>query len=87
MTNEIPYQSLRYPSSDKTVEVQAHYNLETRQYVLLWDDIVKLFPRVRYLIDGKVIVSGARNASLHLLEPRCVKYYADKVLDVVEREE
>ncbi|KAG0251502.1 hypothetical protein BGZ95_006876, partial [Linnemannia exigua] len=70
MANEIPFQSLRHPASDKIVQVQAHYNSETRQHVILWDNVLELFPRVRYLLDGKVIVSGARNASLHLLEPR-----------------
>ncbi|KAK3844329.1 MAG: hypothetical protein J3R72DRAFT_505125 [Linnemannia gamsii] len=67
MTNEIPFQSLRCPASDKIVQVQAHYHSETRQNVIFWDDILQLFPRVRYLLDGKVIVSGARNASLHLV--------------------
>ncbi|KAG0060295.1 hypothetical protein BGZ89_012378 [Linnemannia elongata] len=76
-------QSLQRGPSGRVVQVEAHYHSDSGQNIVLWDDILDLFPDATSVLNGNVAVSRARDASFRNVEPRCIRYQPGKVLEVV----
>ncbi|KAF9326423.1 hypothetical protein BGZ91_001937 [Linnemannia elongata] len=68
--------SLQRGPSGRVVQVVAHYHSDSGQNIVLWDDILDLFPAATSVLNGNVAVSRARDASFR-------KYQPGKVLEVV----
>ncbi|KAG0060165.1 hypothetical protein BGZ90_004139 [Linnemannia elongata] len=75
--------SLQRGPSGRVVQVVAHYHSDSGQNIVLWDDILDLFPAATSVLNGNVAVSRARDASFRNVEPRCIRYQPGKVLEVV----
>lgn len=56
-------QSLQRGPSGRVVQVEAHYHSDSGQNIVLWDDILDLFPDATSVLNGNVAVSRARDAS------------------------
>ncbi|KAF9116632.1 hypothetical protein BGW39_002692 [Mortierella sp. 14UC] len=83
MASEEKHQSFRSSPNGRIVKVEAFYHEETRQYLVDWDDIMDVFPNVSYVLNGDAAVARARDSRRKHIEPRCIKYYQDVVLEVV----
>ncbi|KAF9921234.1 hypothetical protein FBU30_008779 [Linnemannia zychae] len=81
-----PLQSLRHPISKQIFQVEVYYHPQLQKFVVLWDDILAAFPRATNVLNGKTVISIARDTDLKPIEPKCIKYYQDTVLDVIETE-
>ncbi|KAF9339334.1 hypothetical protein BGZ91_006283, partial [Linnemannia elongata] len=78
------HQSFRHgPTSDLNY-IEVYYEPETNQQVIYWGDITAVFPTARYVKNGPVIVSFARNKQRRWCEPRCIRYYPGDVLEVID---
>ncbi|KAK3844306.1 MAG: hypothetical protein J3R72DRAFT_419503 [Linnemannia gamsii] len=78
-----PLQSLQRGPKGRILQVEAHYHPQSRQYVVLWGDILEAIPDATKVVHGTVVVTRARDADLRYIEPRCIKYQPGKVLVVV----
>ncbi|KAF9540637.1 hypothetical protein EC957_003922 [Mortierella hygrophila] len=87
MADETRLQSLRQLSTGQVFQFEAYYHSESQQHIILWDDMTHAFPRMTAIRNGTTVVPRARDTTSHYIEPRCIKYYPDKTLDVVESEE
>ncbi|KAG0311239.1 hypothetical protein BGZ97_011979 [Linnemannia gamsii] len=86
MTDETRLQSLRQLSTGQVFQVEAYYHPDSRQHIVLWDDLTQAFPRLNTVRDGTAVVPRARDNTQHYIEPRCIKYHPDKVLDADDSE-
>ncbi|KAI8595993.1 hypothetical protein EDD21DRAFT_420102 [Dissophora ornata] len=53
------------------------------QNIIYWEDIELLFPGVQNVQNGKSLVKFLRDSKRDRIEPRCIKHYPGKVLDVI----
>ncbi|KAF9153959.1 hypothetical protein BG015_002218 [Linnemannia schmuckeri] len=81
--DELRLQALQRGPLGRVVQVEAHFHSDSRQHIVLWDDILDLFPNATSVLNGNVSVSRARDASFRNIEPRCIRYQPGKVLEVV----
>ncbi|KAK3840922.1 MAG: hypothetical protein J3R72DRAFT_446647, partial [Linnemannia gamsii] len=82
-----PLQSLQRGPQGRILHVEAYYHPQSRQYVVLWDDILEVFPDATNVLHGTVAATRARDENLRFIEPRCIKYQPGRVLVVIVREE
>ncbi|KAF9129764.1 hypothetical protein BGW39_003836 [Mortierella sp. 14UC] len=59
-------QSLQRGPTGRILQVEAHHHPQSRQYVVLWDDILEVFPDATNVLHGTVVVTRARDADLRL---------------------
>ncbi|KAG0294911.1 hypothetical protein BGZ96_000235 [Linnemannia gamsii] len=76
------YQAFRGPSG-RLEHLEAIYHTQSEQNVVFMDDIESLFPGFTALKKGLVTVAKARDASYKYIDPSCIKYQPDIVLEVV----
>ncbi|KAF9154368.1 hypothetical protein BG015_001141 [Linnemannia schmuckeri] len=60
---------------------------QTKQYVIYWDDIRRVYRKALHIKNGSMIVNLARNQHGQCYEPDCIKYYPGVTLEVVEGED
>ncbi|KAF9903457.1 hypothetical protein EC991_003785 [Linnemannia zychae] len=76
------YQAFRGPDGRlEHLEVICH--IQSNQNVVFMDDIESLFPGFTALRKGPVTVTKARDADYKHIDPPCIKYQPDIVLEVV----
>ncbi|KAF9899829.1 hypothetical protein EC991_008250, partial [Linnemannia zychae] len=80
---DIRLQPLQRGPTGRILQVKAHYHPQSEQYVVLWDDILELFPDATTVLNGTLVLTWARDAQLNYIMPRCIKYQQGKVLEVV----
>ncbi|KAF8927517.1 hypothetical protein BGZ47_002108, partial [Haplosporangium gracile] len=76
-----PTQSFRLIGSMDIEEIPCDHIDE--QYVVSWEDIEQVFPLVKHVKDGKVIVTMMKDPNRKRIVPHCIKHYPGVVLDVV----
>ncbi|KAF9120342.1 hypothetical protein BGW39_011489 [Mortierella sp. 14UC] len=57
---------------------------QTKQQVVYWDDITRVFPKALHVKNGPTIVSFARNQQRQWCEPHCIRHYPGDTLEVLE---
>ncbi|KAG0060296.1 hypothetical protein BGZ89_012379 [Linnemannia elongata] len=87
MTDETHLQSLRQLSTGQVFQVESYYHSESQQQIILWDDMIHAFPRMTTIRNGTTVVPRARDTTSHYIEPSCIKYHPDMILDIIESEE
>ncbi|KAK3844337.1 MAG: hypothetical protein J3R72DRAFT_438587 [Linnemannia gamsii] len=83
MTVEKPYQSFRL--NGRIFWIPARYHKESEQYIVLWDDIEYIVQQDTTIVvmQGSDVVFPARDSEgLRKLEPQCIEYHRDEVLDL-----
>ncbi|OAQ27732.1 hypothetical protein K457DRAFT_605332 [Linnemannia elongata AG-77] len=87
MAEEPQLQSFRRGSTDRILQVEALYHPELRQHIVFWDDILEVFPSAISVVNGRIVISRARDDSFRFIEPRCIRHQPGKVLQVVFAED
>ncbi|KAF9921237.1 hypothetical protein FBU30_008782 [Linnemannia zychae] len=87
MAEETLLQSFRRGPSSRILQVEVHHHTNSNQHIVFWDDILEAFPGANIVLNGTVVVTRARDASLKFIEPRCIKYQPGIVLEVVGGED
>ncbi|KAF9584906.1 hypothetical protein BGW38_004749, partial [Lunasporangiospora selenospora] len=79
------YQSFRLGADahSPTIRIEVEVDIETGLRVVFWEDIEFHFPGVRHVRHGNIAISFARDAKRARIEPLCIKYHPDVVLDVI----
>ncbi|KAF9124561.1 hypothetical protein BGW39_008113 [Mortierella sp. 14UC] len=83
MTVEKLYQSFRVQSN--VMRIPARYHKESDQHVVFWEDIALPFRKDATIVvmQGSDVVTPARDSGLRRLEPLCIEYHHEEVLDLV----
>ncbi|KAK3840879.1 MAG: hypothetical protein J3R72DRAFT_169818 [Linnemannia gamsii] len=76
-------QSLRQGQDGPTVQLRTEFDQESGKHLIFWEDVEFAFPGVHCLKSGSMIVSFARDKQRRRIEPLCIAYEPDVVLDVV----
>ncbi|KAG0368072.1 hypothetical protein BGX24_002954 [Mortierella sp. AD032] len=87
MSEDPRLQSLQRGPNGRVFQVEAHLHADSNQHIVFWDDIFEAFPGATNVLNGTVIVTRARDASLRLIDPKCIKYHPGKVLQVAGGED
>ncbi|KAF9118767.1 hypothetical protein BGW39_000881 [Mortierella sp. 14UC] len=82
MVTDIPYQSFKGPDG-RVVKVETFFHEETAQHLVDWNDIMEVFSNVSYVLNGDTAVVRVKDSRRIPIEPRCIKYHQDTVLEVV----
>ncbi|KAG0217868.1 hypothetical protein BGX33_009300 [Mortierella sp. NVP41] len=83
MGSEEQFQSFRRGLDSRVVRIEAYFHEETGQHLVDWDDITEAFPNINCIMNGFNVVSRARDSRRKFIEPRCIKYHHEVVLEVV----
>ncbi|KAG0217867.1 hypothetical protein BGX33_009299 [Mortierella sp. NVP41] len=83
MAAEEHYQSFRRGPDSRVVKIETYFHEETGQHLVDWDDVTDAFPNVTCVMNGPIVVSRAKDSRRKAIEPRCIKYHHDIVLEVV----
>ncbi|KAF9105840.1 hypothetical protein BGX29_011243 [Mortierella sp. GBA35] len=83
MAAEEQYQSFRRGPDSRVVKIETYFHEETGQHLVDWDDVTDAFPNVTCVMNGPIVVSRAKDSRRKAIEPRCIKYHHDIVLEVV----
>ncbi|KAF9903140.1 hypothetical protein EC991_004123 [Linnemannia zychae] len=81
MNNEL--QSFRQPQDGPTVQLRAEYDEDAGKHLIFWEDVEFAFPGVHCVKSGATIVSFARDKRRRRIEPLCIAYEPDVVLEVI----
>ncbi|KAF9430564.1 hypothetical protein BGZ94_006052 [Podila epigama] len=66
-----------------TTRIEVSEDEETGQKLVFWDDIEDQFPGIQSVRDGDIAVTFARDSKRKRIEPRCIVYRPNAILDVV----
>ncbi|KAG0293758.1 hypothetical protein BGZ96_002341 [Linnemannia gamsii] len=66
-----------------TVQLRADFDDEAGKHLIFWDDVEFAFPGVHCVKSGSTIVSFARDKRRRRIEPLCIAYEPNIVLEVV----
>ncbi|KAF9291741.1 hypothetical protein BGZ68_002460 [Mortierella alpina] len=70
-------------STTYTEKIEVHNIIGQNKNIIYWEDIELVFPGVRYIRSGSSVVPFLRNSDGNRLEPLCIQYHPNVVLDVV----
>ncbi|KAG0259811.1 hypothetical protein BGZ95_004583 [Linnemannia exigua] len=88
MSEEARSQSFQRGPAGRVVLLQAYTHADSGQHIVLWDDILDLFPIATSALRDNFAIPRARDSSsLRIVKPRCNWYQAGKVLKNVLAEE
>ncbi|KAF9118750.1 hypothetical protein BGW39_000911 [Mortierella sp. 14UC] len=69
----------------RILQVEAHHHADSNQHIVFWDDILEAFPGATKVLNGNVVVTRARDSSLRILEPWCIKETAVSIQELTRR--
>ncbi|KAG0241370.1 hypothetical protein B0O80DRAFT_444859 [Mortierella sp. GBAus27b] len=75
-------QGFRHRTSP-VIQIQAHEDGWTGKYYVLWTDIERVFPGVKHVRSGLIVVSFARDDHGNVIKPERIKYVHGVVLDII----
>ncbi|KAF9915939.1 hypothetical protein FBU30_001615, partial [Linnemannia zychae] len=81
-----PLQSFRQRANNQIIQIKTRIHPNIQQSVILWQDICGAFPEALQVYDGTEYIAPECDSDLHPIEPQCILYHEDKVLEVVVKE-
>ncbi|KAF9292439.1 hypothetical protein BGZ88_006386 [Linnemannia elongata] len=76
-------QSFRQGLDGPIVQLQAEFDDETGKHLIYWEDVQFAFPGVHCVKSGIIIVAFVRDKQRRRIEPLCIAYEPNVVLEVV----
>ncbi|KAF9919510.1 hypothetical protein FBU30_010927 [Linnemannia zychae] len=87
MTNEFRLQSFRQRGTNEILELVVRLHPQFQQLIVLWSDIYEAFHGATKVYDGNKVITRALDSALRPIEPPCICYQEDKILEVVVKGE
>ncbi|KAG0279566.1 hypothetical protein BGZ96_001925 [Linnemannia gamsii] len=80
-------QVIRLTSMGKTTYITTHQDPSSGKTIVLWNDILKVFPDALYLQRGKRVVSFLKGADFEDLQPPRIAAIPGAILDIIVKDE
>lgn len=80
-------QAFRLTSQDRTVHITTHQDPSSGKIIVLWNDVLRVFPDALYLQRGKRVLPFLKGADFEDLRPPRIAAIPGAVLDVIVKDE
>ncbi|KAI7827008.1 hypothetical protein BC939DRAFT_110478 [Gamsiella multidivaricata] len=77
------YQAFRVFPDGPITRIEVSTDEETGLHTVFWEDIEFQFPGIHCVMHGDIAISLARDAKKRRIEPKCIKYHPEVILDVI----
>ncbi|KAH7036546.1 hypothetical protein BKA57DRAFT_509821 [Linnemannia elongata] len=80
-------QAIRLTSQDRTIHITTHQDPSSGKIIVLWNDVLRVFPDALYLQRGKRVLPFLKGADFEDLRPPRIAAIPGAVIDVIVKDE